>query len=342
MAIGSRAYNEYGQALKTGELTAIPRNKYSFTVSIDTIDKPYKFIRIANVQMPSFTYRSQTINNYNNKSIVQTGIDYTPITLTAYDTKDAAFEEFLKNYARHYVAGPMNEESYVEWLANPNNKGLELRNTNHYIKKMVIERVDGKSLTNKIEIFHPFIANADADTLDYSDSSPTVFRVSFNYEGYNILSSNTALPPQLQKPVETITPLEAGQVLPLEELNKSAIFATEDESITSNKAAIIPVTETTVETFTGTLQGHWPTKLELAPYLTGKGLTSIDKKRAAMLARLARAEEIVALGVDAGDTKFQPGVNQIVTLPNGDRFIAQVPESEIHYTDTDPDDLGAI
>jgi hypothetical protein len=341
MAIGSRAYNEYGQALKTGELTAIPRNKYSFTVSIDTIDKPYEFIRIANVQMPSFTYRSQTINNYNNKSIVQTGIDYTPITLTAYDTKDAAFEEFLKNYARHYVAGPMNEESYVEWLANPNNKGLELRDTNHYIRKMVIERVDGKSLTNKIEIFHPFIANADADTLDYSDSSPTVFRVSFNYEGYNILSSNTA--PEPKTTLQHIQEIQsAGQVLPLEELNKSAIFATEDESITTNKAAIIPVTETTVETFTGTLQGHSPTKLELAPYLTGKGSPIIDQKRAAMLARLARAEEIVALGVDAGDTKFQPGVNQIVTMANGDRFIAQVPESEINFTDTNPDELGAI
>lgn len=248
MAIGSRAYNEYGQALKTGELTAIPRNKYSFTVSIDTIDKPYEFIRIANVQMPSFTYRSQTINNYNNKSIVQTGIDYTPITLTAYDTKDAAFEEFLKNYARHYVAGPMNEESYVEWLANPNNKGLELRDTNHYIKKMVIERVDGKSLTNKIEIFHPFIANADADTLDYSDSSPTVFRVSFNYEGYNILSSDTALPPQLQKPVETITPLKHAE----EFADVSSIYVMDNEkeilesnvtatSVTSNKSELIPI-----------------------------------------------------------------------------------------------------
>ncbi len=194
MTLGARAHKEYNQGLKSGEITAIPRNKYSFTVSIDTIDKTYKFIRIANVQMPSFVYRTQTINNYNNKSIVQTGIDYTPITLTAYDTKDAKFEEFLKDYARHYVAGPMNDDDYAGWLNSP--KGLEPRDTNHYIKRMIIDRVDTKTLSNKIEIFHPFIANADADTLDYSDSSPTVFRVSFNYEGYRILSDASAPKPE--------------------------------------------------------------------------------------------------------------------------------------------------
>ena len=194
MTLGARAHKEYSQGLKSGEITAIPRNKYSFTVSIDTIDKTYEFIRIANVQMPSFVYRTQTINNYNNKSIIQTGIDYTPITLTAYDTKDAKFEEFLKDYARHYVAGPMNDDDYAGWLNSP--KGLEPRDTNHYIKRMIIDRVDTKTLSNKIEIFHPFIANADADTLDYSDSSPTVFRVSFNYEGYRILSDASAPKPE--------------------------------------------------------------------------------------------------------------------------------------------------
>ena len=238
MALGARAYKEYSQFLKSGEITAIPRNKYSFTVSIDTIDKTYEFIRIANVQMPSFTYRTQTVNNYNDKSIVQTGIDYTPITLTAYDTKDAKFEEFLKDYARHYVAGPMNDDDYAGWLNSP--KGLEPRDTNHYIKRMIIDRVDGKHLKNKIEIFHPFIANADTDTLDYSDSSPTVFRVSFNYEGYRILSENSAPPPDIVIPVETIVPLEHVK----EHVDKSGVYETTTKVdgislLESNRAELI-------------------------------------------------------------------------------------------------------
>jgi len=196
MALGNDAYVTYGQGLghnAGSKLSAIPRNKYIFSVELLTIDGPVDLTRIANVQMPSFVYRTQTLNRYNNKSVVQTGIDYTPITLTAYDTKDATFETFLKNYARHYFSGPMNEESYANWLNG--SKGFELRDTNHYITQMNITRKDTNSENNTIEVFHPFIQNADADTLDYSDSSPSVFRVSFLYEGYRIKSDVIPEPP---------------------------------------------------------------------------------------------------------------------------------------------------
>lgn len=197
MALGNDAYVTYGQGLghdASSKLSAIPRNKYIFSVELQTLDGPVNLTRIANVQMPSFVYRTQTLNRYNNKSVIQTGIDYTPITLTAYDTKDAAFETFLKNYAKHYFAGPMNEDSYSSWLNG--NKGFELRDTNHYITSMLISRKDTNSETNTMEIFHPFIQNADADTLDYSDSSPSTFRVSFQYEGYRIKSDVIPEPPE--------------------------------------------------------------------------------------------------------------------------------------------------
>ena len=63
---------------------------------------------------------------------------------------------------------------------------FDLKTTNHYIKSMFITRLDTSNQQNVIEIFNPFIQNADADTLDYSDSSPTTFRVTFTYEGYRI------------------------------------------------------------------------------------------------------------------------------------------------------------
>tara|TARA_B110000444_G_scaffold252006_2_gene280692 strand:- start:1127 stop:1714 length:588 start_codon:yes stop_codon:yes gene_type:complete len=188
MAIGNDAHLLYGQTLPHSsdlKMTAIPRNKYLFAVRLLMTDGTnLNLTRIANVQMPSFVYRTQTLNQYNNKSVVQTGIDYTPITLTAYDTKNAEFENFLKSYAEHYFAGPMNTDSYADWLTSP--KGFDLKTTNHYIKSMFITRLDTSNQQNVIEIFNPFIQNADADTLDYSDSSPTTFRVTFTYEGYRI------------------------------------------------------------------------------------------------------------------------------------------------------------
>ena len=207
---GKAGYNIYSQGSKTGVLDAIPRNKFNFTVSLTRVDTPAPLVleRIANIQMPTFTYRTQTLNKYNNKSIVQTGIDYTPITLTAYDTKDAVFETFLKDYARHYFAGPMNDEDYGTWLTSP--KGLELPLTKKpYITTIKIVREDATGLTNEIEIFNAFIQNVDTDTLDYSDSGASIIRVTFGYEGYRISSTGTVVPPVTQSE-NMVVPLENG------------------------------------------------------------------------------------------------------------------------------------
>lgn len=207
MAIGDAGYYLYGQSSAQGEIDAIPRNKYSFTVSLNYVGspQPLDLTRIANIQMPTFTYRTQTLNKYNSKNIVQTGIDYTPITLTAYDTKDHYMEDFLKDYARYYFAGPMNEDDYASWLQSP--KGLELPQSRNFITTLTIKRKDTANRSNVIEIFNPYITNVDTDTLDYADSSASVFRVSFAYEGYNIISDGTSPPPPSMD--DTVTP-DAG------------------------------------------------------------------------------------------------------------------------------------
>lgn len=189
MAIGDSAYKVYSQDSRTGEIDAVPRNKYSFTVSLNYIDSPtpLSLVRIANVQIPTYIYRSQTLNAYNAKKTVLTGIDYTPITLTAYDTKDAVLEKFLKDYTAHYVDGPLNNDDYNAFLNNP--KGLKTPESRNYIRSIIINRKDTANLENVIEIYNPYITNIDADTLDYGDSSPAIYRVTFTYEGFKILSS---------------------------------------------------------------------------------------------------------------------------------------------------------
>ena len=236
MALGNDAYLLYGQGLahnKNTKMSAIPRNKYIFSVQLLTIDGPVELTRIANVQMPSFVYRTQTLNKYNDKSIVQTGIDYTPITLTAYDTKDAAFETFLKSYAKHYISGPMNEDDYSSWLTGK--KGFELQQSNHYITQLIITRQDSNHDSSVIEIFNPFIQNADADTLDYSDSSPSVFRVSFQYEGYRIKSD--AGPKNPVQASTSTTTLEASNEETVD-VNESGVYATKDDNVSSNKPPV--------------------------------------------------------------------------------------------------------
>ena len=189
MAIGDSAYKVYSQDSRRGEIDAVPRNKYSFTVSLNYIDSPtpLSLVRIANVQIPTYVYRSQTLNAYNAKKTVLTGIDYTPITLTAYDTKDAVLEKFLKDYTAHYVDGPLNNDDYNAFLNNP--KGLKTPESRNYIRSIIINRKDTANLENVIEIYNPYITNIDADTLDYGDSSQAIYRITFTYEGFKILST---------------------------------------------------------------------------------------------------------------------------------------------------------
>ena len=96
MALGTQAHKLYGQDT-IGTISAVPRNKFNFTCSLDTIEGTVDLSRVASVTMPSYTNRVQTLNSYNNKRIVQTGVDYNPVILTVYDTRDAAIENFLKS-----------------------------------------------------------------------------------------------------------------------------------------------------------------------------------------------------------------------------------------------------
>jgi len=328
LGLGDQAYVNYQQGLAKGEMTAIPRNKFSFTVSLNTIDGSVDLTRIANVQMPSFVMRTQTINRYNHKHVVQTGVDYTPITLTAYDNKDAEFEKFLKDYARHYVAGPMNDDDYASWLESP--KGIEIPADGHYIRSMLIKRIDTKTLSNEIEIFHPFISNADADTLDYSDSSPTTFRVSFQYEGYRILSDTT--PPE---PVPVVAGASLEELNHVEEFSDtSGTYETtakkfeetgKEIQLESNKAELI----------------EYPTYqvLEDAQLIRAQGITSTDAR--------VRDAEMAAIAIDANkvennDAKFVLGENKIVTLDGQQYMVSKENNPELFTKDSGYDGDSAF
>ena len=58
--LGNAASIIYGQSAVKGEMHAIPRNKYQFTVSMDTIDGPVVLSRIASLSLPSFASVSYT------------------------------------------------------------------------------------------------------------------------------------------------------------------------------------------------------------------------------------------------------------------------------------------
>lgn len=193
-------YNTEGNQIQS----FIPRTRFNFCVILtlvgtDGTDKSLSLKKISGVTMPSYSTRTQTLNQYNKKRVVQTGVDYQPVQLTAYDDASGQFEEFLKNYSRFYFGQTLtvDDASTFDYdLLNDSfasstgysQAGLKIRDTKNFIKHMRIIRTSSEEDVNVITIYNPFIQNITPDALSYSESTPVSYSLSFMYEGFDIRS----------------------------------------------------------------------------------------------------------------------------------------------------------
>ena len=89
----STLYNTEGNQIQS----FIPRSRFNFAVILtlvgtDGADKSLFLNKISSVTMPSYSTRTQTLNQYNKKRVVTTGVDYQPVQLTAYDDAVASLK----------------------------------------------------------------------------------------------------------------------------------------------------------------------------------------------------------------------------------------------------------
>ena len=207
--LGDLATDVYGVS-STGTQSLLPRMKYQFSVRMTLVDKDgiYKshpFQRIVSVDQPALSSRTATLNQYNKKRIVQTGVDYSPISLSAYDTKDAFIENFLKSYMEYYYFNTMtvnnpeafNYDIFNEKLSSKENlssHGLKLTGQKYFIKDMTILKMSGQSDISLTTIYNLMITSFTADELNYSDSSPLKYTMNFTYEGFSVETGNISDP----------------------------------------------------------------------------------------------------------------------------------------------------
>jgi hypothetical protein len=211
--LGSLASDVYGIQTGGDDIQSfIPRSKFQFAVQIQhlgtdggltTFPAPRSFdsgdlmgLRVASIGMPGFTTKTNTLNQYNRKRIVHTGMDFTPVEMVAYDTRDGQMEEFLKSYSNYYFNGPMNSPdagSYSSFdiptagfVSGTSNFGFKLQEDKHFIKKLIITRKSSDEDVNVITIYNPMITSLAADQLNYSESAPMHYNITFAYEGYDI------------------------------------------------------------------------------------------------------------------------------------------------------------
>lgn len=199
--LGDTASIVYGQTAG-GNNKLLPRTRFNFKTTINhigtTVPRPLVMERISEIQLPGHIFRTAILNQYNRKRIINTGIEYTPIYINAYDTRDGIFEKFLREYSTYYFNGPMESDGSAElnysdltstgFATGNSGKGLNIVDQKSFINDITIERTNGTD-KNIIKVWAPTITGISGDTMNYSDSSPAQIRIEISYEGYSIESS---------------------------------------------------------------------------------------------------------------------------------------------------------
>jgi hypothetical protein len=147
---GSEYLRDYTHASKTFRPNAYeyaPKFKFLFHVYFEINQSAYAVglpqganfgLAVKSVKLPSYSFDTHTMNQYNRKRIVQTKIKYDPIDIAFHDDNGNLIRNMWYNYYTYYykdankpvvsVSGRQAQQTGVGSTNNPNNTNYNLRN----------------------------------------------------------------------------------------------------------------------------------------------------------------------------------------------------------------------
>ena len=107
------ADHSFGTTTSYGQvLTSIPRSKHAFKVEFFTTrttgKKEWRKMLdglstiVQSCDLPNFQFNTQTLNQYNRKRIIQTKVEWQPISIKFFDTRDNKFQDIMQKYFAWY------------------------------------------------------------------------------------------------------------------------------------------------------------------------------------------------------------------------------------------------
>jgi hypothetical protein len=191
MAITNFAAEEFG---KGGGGILVPRQKFNFTLILERFDRPsIVFTRVSSVSAASYSVDTQLMNQYNKKRVVQTRLNYEPITVSFYDTFDSEWHTLMRDYLSHYFNGGKGIDQRISRegssTVDPNfetDLGFTPNADRYFFPRIVINQNGHAGLSRDTILINPTITNIQGDTLDYSDSNPVMYSVTFQPESIQV------------------------------------------------------------------------------------------------------------------------------------------------------------
>jgi len=154
--------------------------------------------QVKTIDKPKFNIKTETLHQYNKKRVIQTQIDYQPMTITFHDDVSDHVIKFWKDYYEYYYgdARRTNSDSWREDIVTKNFDEADGRgwgyvgrfagnnaNNKHFLERIELYQFYGREFT-LMSFVHPKISVFDHDANDYADGREGQgIRITFDYEG---------------------------------------------------------------------------------------------------------------------------------------------------------------
>lgn len=128
-------------------------------------------------ELPRWTIDSQVINQYNHKSVIQTKMNFEPITISFYDQQNDAVEAFISDVVK-------GQFDATDGSKNLSHRPMKIKvHMQQTTDGELREDLETKIFTGKTyELCNCYIVDAQHDTLDYSASDVVLWTLSIRYE----------------------------------------------------------------------------------------------------------------------------------------------------------------
>lgn len=115
-----RDYTHAARTFQTNGYQNAPKFKFLFHVVFDINEntnvpfRPEYSLLVKDIKLPSFKFDVKELNQYNRKRLVQTKINYEPVTITFHDDNGNLINKLWYNYFTYYYADAQNVPNPLE------------------------------------------------------------------------------------------------------------------------------------------------------------------------------------------------------------------------------------
>lgn len=172
----------------------VPRQKFNFTMIVNAlpIGQIY-FHQVANMTVPGFSVDGQLMNQYNKKRFIQTTLNYDPITVNFYDTFNNEWHDLMRVYLQFYynTGNGIEKRTPLEGTStvDPNfitDLGFTTNQDRYFFPEIKVVQNGYRGRYRETTMINPHITNIQGDEVNYSDSNPVMYTVTFQPESVQV------------------------------------------------------------------------------------------------------------------------------------------------------------